>query len=272
MRQIDGQEFRTISEAAAVAGVSAQTLRVWEAKNLLSPSRTPGGQRLYSADAANRAREIARLRQERGWNPAAIATALAGRPDGSRPGGPPARGAQLRGARRARGVTIKELAARVGISPAALSALERGEAAVSSAIIARIADALLVPMSALASSKAPQEAIIRADTGPATVNRGGVTWQELGAPGHDMEPAILTVPPGEGSGGSYSRAGETFVLLQDGGLTFRLWSPEPRPVELRPGDALTIPSRTTFEWHNSEIVSSRALWVESLISRPPEVV
>jgi DNA-binding transcriptional MerR regulator len=268
VRHVDGQEFRTISEAAAVAGVSAQTLRVWEAKNLLSPSRTQGGQRLYSAEAANRARQIAQLRQERGWNPAAIATALAGRPDGSRSGGPPGHGARLRDARKARAMTIKELATRVGVSPAALSALERGEAAVSSAIIARIADALLVPMSALASSKAPQEAIIRADTGPTTVNRGGVTWQELGAPGHDMEPAILIVPPGEGSGGSYSRAGETFVLLQKGGLAFRLWTPEPRPIELRPGDALTIPSRTTFEWQNAQTVTSRALWVESLISRP----
>ena len=268
MRHIDGQEFRTISEAAAVAGVSAQTLRVWEAKNLLSPIRTQGGQRLYSATAASRAREIAQLRHERGWNPAAIATALAGRPDGSGVGGPPRHGAHLRDARKARGMTIKELATRVGISPAALSALERGEAAESSAIIARIADALLVPMSALASSKAPQEAIIRVNDGPTTVNRGGVTWQELGAPGHDMEPAILTVPPGEGSGGSYSRAGETFVLLQDGDLAFRLWSPEPRAIALRPGDALTIPARTTFEWHNAARVTCRALWVESLVSRP----
>jgi len=268
VRHIDGQEFRTISEAAALAGVSAQTLRVWEAKNLLSPSRTRGGQRLYSADAADRAREIAQLRQERGWNPAAIATALAGRPDGSSAGVPPRAGARLRDARKARNMTIKELATSVGVSSAALSALERGEAAESSAIIARIADALLVPMSALASSKAPQEAIIRADTGPTTVNRGGVTWQELGAPGHDMEPAILTVPPGEGSGGSYSRAGETFVLLKDGALAFTLWSPEPRAIELRPGDALTIPTRTRFEWHNPESVTSRALWVESLITRP----
>jgi transcriptional regulator with XRE-family HTH domain len=199
----------------------------------------------------------------------AIVQAIANAHDAT--GGPPAHGAQLRGARKSRGMTIKELATRVGISPAALSALERGEAAVSSAIIARIADALLVPMSALASSKAPQEAIIWADTGPTTVNRGGVTWQELGAPGHDMEPAILTVPPGEGSGGSYSRAGETFVLLQDGGLAFRLWSPEARAIELTPGDALTIPARTTFEWHNAESVTSRALWVESLISRPVAV-
>jgi DNA-binding transcriptional MerR regulator len=268
VRRVGGHDFHTISEAAAIAGVSPQTLRVWEARSLLSPGRTPGGQRLYSADAVNRACEIAELRQQRGWNPAAIATALAGRPNGASPVRAPRHGARVREARRARGVTIKELASRVGLSPAALSALERGEAAVSSAIIARIADALLVPMSALASSQAAEEAVIRAGEGPSTVNQGGVTWQELGAPGHDLEPAILTVPTGEGSGGSYSRAGETFVLLQAGVLAFTIWAPDPRAIELGPGDALTIPARATFEWHNPGRAMTRALWVESLISRP----
>lgn len=268
MRHLGGQDFHTISEAAAIAGVSAQTLRVWEARSLLSPGRTPGGQRLYSVEAVNRARDIAQLRQQQGWNPAAIATALAGRPNGPSTGRSPRQGARLREARKARRVTIKELASRVGVSPAALSALERGEAAVSSATIARIADALLVPMSALASSKAPEEAVIRAGEGPCTVNQGGVTWQELGAPGHDLEPALLTVPPGEGSGGTYSRAGETFVLLQEGVLAFSIWSPGQRAIELGPGDALTIPPRATFDWHNAGRVTSRALWVESLINRP----
>jgi len=123
-------------------------------------------------------------------------------------------------------------------------------------------------MSALASSKAPEEALIRAGEGPSTVNQGGVTWQELGAPGHDLEPAILTVPAGEGSGGRYSRAGETFVLLQEGALAFTIWSPEPREIALRPGDALTIPPRARLEWHNAGRVTSRALWVESLIGQP----
>jgi DNA-binding transcriptional MerR regulator/mannose-6-phosphate isomerase-like protein (cupin superfamily) len=268
VRHIGGQHFHTIGEAAAIAGVSAQTLRVWETKSLLTPTRTRGGQRLYSADVVARAREIAQLRRQRGWNPAAIATALAGRPNGASPGRRPPHGARLREARRARGVTIKELAGQVGVSPAALSALERGEAAVSSAIIARIADALLVPMSALASSEVPEEAVIRAGEGPSTVNQGGVTWQELGAPGHDLEPAILTVPSGEGSGGRYSRAGETFVVLQKGVLAFTVWSPEPRTIRLKPGDALTIPPRATFEWRNPGGTTSRALWVECLISRP----
>src|SRR4051812_13731507 len=69
-------EYRAIGEVAAEVGVSPQTLRVWEEKGLLSPARSTGGHRLYGPAAVGRARQIARLRQERGWNPAAIATAL----------------------------------------------------------------------------------------------------------------------------------------------------------------------------------------------------
>jgi DNA-binding transcriptional MerR regulator/quercetin dioxygenase-like cupin family protein len=267
MRRTRGQGLSTISEAAAAVGVSSQTLRVWEAKNLLRPLRTPGGQRRYSRETVARAMQIAQLRRH-GWNPAAIATALAGRPEAASPGGPPRGGAQIRDTRKARNLTIRELAARVGLSTAAMSALERGEARVSTAMIARIADALLVPQSALASSEAPRQALIRAGTGPTTVNQGDVTWQELGAPGHDLEPAILTVPPGEGSGGSYSRAGDVFTVIQSGRLEFTLWGPEPRTVELSHGDALMIPARTTFRWRNRGRAVSRSLWVESLVTLP----
>ena len=58
MRHVGGQDFYTISEAAAIAGVSPQTLRVWEAKNLLSPGRTNGRQRLYDADAVEQMKAI----------------------------------------------------------------------------------------------------------------------------------------------------------------------------------------------------------------------
>jgi MerR family transcriptional regulator/heat shock protein HspR len=47
----------TISVAAALVGMHPQTLRLYEARGLVAPRRTPGGTRLYSD------RDIARLRQ-----------------------------------------------------------------------------------------------------------------------------------------------------------------------------------------------------------------
>ena len=144
----------------------------------------------------------------------------------------------------------------------------RGEAAVSSAIIARIADALLVPMSALASSKVPEEAVIRAGEGPSTVNQGGVTWQELGAPGHDLEPAILTVPSGEGSGGSYSRAGETVCPAPERRARVHRAEPGAADDPAEAGRCADDPAARDVRVAQPGRGTSRALWVESLISRP----
>jgi DNA-binding transcriptional MerR regulator/quercetin dioxygenase-like cupin family protein len=255
----------TIGEVASTVGVSQQTLRVWEAKNLLSTVRSPGGQRLYSADTLKRARQIAEIRRSTGWNFAAIFTALAARPDTATASGLPRHGDNLRRARQARSLTLKELAAQVGISSGTLSSYERGEALISSAIIARLADALLVPLSLLGSSTVPREEVFRHGSLPKTVIEGDVVWEELGSQGHDMEPAILTVPPGQNSGGAYSRPGEIFAFILEGKMTFTLTNPEPRQFELKPGDAITVPSRTVFEWSNVALKVVRAVWIESLV-------
>ena len=43
-----GRAVYVISVAAELAGVHAQTLRIYERKGLVEPARTPGGSRRYS--------------------------------------------------------------------------------------------------------------------------------------------------------------------------------------------------------------------------------
>ncbi|MCV7162009.1 MerR family transcriptional regulator [Mycolicibacterium brisbanense] len=50
-----------ISVAAELSGVPTQSLRLWERHGLLSPSRTEGGTRRYSADDLTRIRRITTL-------------------------------------------------------------------------------------------------------------------------------------------------------------------------------------------------------------------
>ena len=57
-----------ISVAAELAGLHPQTLRMYEAKGLVRPSRTPGGTRLYSEADVERLRLIQRLTTELGLN------------------------------------------------------------------------------------------------------------------------------------------------------------------------------------------------------------
>ena len=61
-----------IRVAAELAGVHAQTLRIYERKQLVQPSRSPGGTRMYSDADIERLRLIQRLTQEEGVNLAGV--------------------------------------------------------------------------------------------------------------------------------------------------------------------------------------------------------
>ena len=61
-----------ISVAADLVGMHPQTLRLYEAKGLVRPGRTPGGTRLYSDADIERLRLIQRLTTELGLNLAGV--------------------------------------------------------------------------------------------------------------------------------------------------------------------------------------------------------
>jgi len=61
-----------ISIAAELVGMHPQTLRLYEAKGLVRPARTPGGTRLYSDSDIERLRLIQRLTTELGLNLAGV--------------------------------------------------------------------------------------------------------------------------------------------------------------------------------------------------------
>ncbi len=66
-----------ISVAADLVGMHPQTLRIYEAKGLVRPGRTPGGTRLYSERDLDRVRAIQRLTTESGLNLAGVERVLA---------------------------------------------------------------------------------------------------------------------------------------------------------------------------------------------------
>jgi MerR family transcriptional regulator/heat shock protein HspR len=67
----DGPRYM-ISVAAELVGMHPQTLRLYEAKGLVRPARTPGGTRLYSDADVERLRLIQRLTTELGLNLAGV--------------------------------------------------------------------------------------------------------------------------------------------------------------------------------------------------------
>ena len=61
-----------ISVAAELAGMHPQTLRIYEARGLITPKRSPKNTRLYSQDDVDRLRRIQELTTELGMNLAGV--------------------------------------------------------------------------------------------------------------------------------------------------------------------------------------------------------
>lgn len=265
----DGKNiYRSIGEMAQAAGVSSQTLRNWERKGLLAPSRSEGGHRLYDEEDYRRIRQIAELRRRHGWNAAAILTSGAlsamTRPPTSNDS---PFGTKVRLMRLSRNLTLQELAQRTELSESFLAGLERGESGTSVRNIARLADALDVPQSAFsAGPELADRHVVRVAQRRQNVLAGGVRYEELASLGHSMEPALVIAPGGEGSGGFLSRRHETFVLVLEGWFEFRLVSAtgDEEASLLGTGDAIMVPGETPWSWNNPTDTASQAVYVEML--------
>jgi MerR family transcriptional regulator/heat shock protein HspR len=61
-----------ISVAAELAGMHPQTLRIYEARGLITPKRSPKNTRLYSEEDVDRLRRIQQLTTELGMNLAGV--------------------------------------------------------------------------------------------------------------------------------------------------------------------------------------------------------
>jgi MerR family transcriptional regulator, heat shock protein HspR len=73
---MDDRPRYMISVAAELVGMHPQTLRIYEAKGLVRPKRTPGNTRLYSEADLERLRLIQRLTTGLGLNLAGVETVL----------------------------------------------------------------------------------------------------------------------------------------------------------------------------------------------------
>jgi transcriptional regulator with XRE-family HTH domain len=198
-----------VSEMANELGVSAQTVRVWERQGRIPTSvRSDGGHRLYMQDALTQASRLVTLskRSNAGSNavvtyPSNLAIDLT------------STGMRIMFARIDAGLSQAEAAKRIGISRSFLSTAQRGQSGVSVKILARMADVFGITMSGFASTSEPWSKMVRANKRPKTVLAGGVTWYELATLGHDLEPTILEMPPGQDNGGIVTRVGENFIYV-----------------------------------------------------------
>jgi transcriptional regulator with XRE-family HTH domain len=253
----------TVSELAAVVGVSPQTLRVWEAKGLVVPQRSKGGQRLYGDADQDRVRQIVKARKRHGWNPAAILSQLP--PQTAAPTyGDPELGARIRLARKARSLTQAEVAQRSGLSRPFLAAIERGESAPSVDQVAQIAKCIGVALRDLAP-KGPRDTLTLGPDGrPTTKMAGGVVFEELAPAARYLDPALIVAPPRSQSGGPQIHAGETFVYMLEGSLVFHHSAADER-LQVPSHGSILLPRASRWWWQNETDETARAIYVQEVL-------
>ena len=248
--------MHTIGRLALVAGVTTQTIRLWEKRGRLASVRTGAGRRMFSEEMLQRAaglaaesrRGEAHVQRMEHSSPETLELASTG--------------ARIRQARSARGLSQAAAADLLGISRSFLSAVERGASGVSTKILGRMADVFGIPMSGFAEARDQQMRVMRVSERPRTTLAHGVVWDELAAPNsHEIEPALLTVPAGAASGGVFVRPGEIFFLVKSGSLSFS--SGEfLEEVLLEEGDSVVLEGGTPFSWQNDSRAATVLIWIE----------
>ena len=254
----------SIGEVARLTGVSRAVLRLWERERLISPRRSPGGHRLYSADDLGRLRQIALLRRLDRLNAAAIRRELgtAESADAPEPDeGEPALGPRLRALRVERGWSLAEVAAKAGLSVSFLSAVERGLSRISVGNLFKLADAFGTTVPGLTSGQPDVgRSVLRPEERPRYVaGRGRVTIEDLVAAPGALEAQRIEILPGGGSEGCYSHPGEEFVYVLAGRLRF--WIGETEDHRLEAGDWLSFRSTRPHRWRNEGSVLATVLWI-----------
>jgi len=153
-------------------------------------------------------------------------------------------GERLRSARRARGMTLRALAERAGVTESFLSQVERDVSSPSIASLQRICRALGLSIAQLFDGTPRGGRVVRRG------ERRRVTYPGLGAVDEfltsdvrgRLQVILSTIEPGGGTGAEpYAHeSDEECVVVLEG--TLDLWVGDERFV-LREGDAITYPSR-----------------------------
>lgn len=153
--------------------------------------------------------------------------------------------------RKAKGLSVKDLAQASNISSSMLSQLERGNANPSINTLREIAAVLEVPLFRLFMEDTNgTDMVVRADSRRRVQMNSGSISYELLTPdlNGDIEFATLTLSSGERSSMvSLSHRGEEVSYVEQGSLLVHV---ESHTIELNKGDSIRIPANAKHYWEN----------------------
>jgi transcriptional regulator with XRE-family HTH domain len=198
-------------------------------------------------------------------------------------------GARLRAQRQSKGMSLREMARRLGRSPSAISQFETGKVQPSVSTLFDIVELLGTSIDALLGAEEPGTAerpaatatsallpsdildmpnrliLERAADHPAIEFENGVQWVRLSRSMSGVEFMLVTYSPGSWSSGAdgrfMSHAGHEFAYLLGGSLTVEVkFDGQYDTYEVRAGDSITFPATMAHRLGNSADEPAVALW------------
>jgi DNA-binding transcriptional MerR regulator/quercetin dioxygenase-like cupin family protein len=258
--------YLSISKVARILGVSASSLRNWEAIGLITPMRSDGRYRLYSPALLNKAKRIKYLRQVEQLNPRAILHIMGKGQRGAQVQPAPSGrsegiAARLRRLRRKQQLTLTAAAHKVGISASLLSAVERGQANPSIATLQKLTHLYGTNVLSFFGDGDSRRRLVHPQDRKVLRPYPGVQIELLAFGRPVMEPHLYRIAPGASSGGSYHHEGEEFIYVIQGSL--EMWLDEVKRYVLETGDSLYFESTHTHRWQNLGDQEAVLIWVNT---------
>jgi DNA-binding transcriptional MerR regulator len=256
--------FLTVGRTARILGISPSTLRQWENIGLIAPVRSQGRFRLYSPEMLDILKRIKYLRDVKQLRVPGIKRELEATSSGkkSTDGQSPANlGMKLRRLRKRCNLDIAEAAGRAKISSGFLSAVELSQANPSVATLQRLAATYNTTVLEFYDLPHQPSAVVRPDKRQLLRAESGVEMELLSIGTKMLQSMLFRVPPGSGSDGAYSHAGEEFIYMLQG--TLEIWLDELECHVLQEGDSFWFESTRGHRWFNPTKREAALLWINT---------
>jgi len=257
--------FLTVGQTARVLGISPSTLRQWENVGLITPARSQGRFRLYSPEVLKVLKRIKYLRdvkQLRGPGIKHVLDKTLALPRETTRSESSKLGLKLRQMRKRCKLSLVDAAKRAKISAGFLSAVELSQANPSVATLHRLATAYDTTVLEFYNLPHQTSRIVRPKDRRVLRTESGVAMELLSEGSKMLQSMVFRLPPGSGSDGAYSHAGEEFICMLQG--TLEIWLDELERNVLREGDSFWFESSRGHRWFNpSRDEEAVLLWVNT---------
>lgn len=178
-------------------------------------------------------------------------------------------GQRIQQLRTDRGLTLQALASAASVSASMLSSVERGEKAPTIVVLARIADGLDMPLTALVAEADDQRIIVRRAAEQDVVDEPG-GWRRVVlspvVPGVNFDLVKTTLPPqcDAGEFPAYAPGSHEFVAVHSGTLELTVGE---ETVRLRAGDSVYFAADVPHGYANPASTPC-TYYVAAMVMRP----